>query len=210
MWSVTPRCHSRENGTTVSTEGKEEKTRSSGQTTKSEDPPRLPGRMPLHLADSCLNMKLFLFPCSHINSDWTQSQGWPHGKVGQWITENTPPRIPSVDTETFPEGLLSTRHSRYTHYLISPWQWPHVAVGSESLHNLLKISELARNSEIWTCIYQGLKNALSIVHHGACPPVMIKLSKSAGGPQVYFQWQHLSEKETSLRKLLSQSTCAER
>lgn len=35
--SVTPRCHARETGRTGSTEGKEEKTRSSGQTTKSED-----------------------------------------------------------------------------------------------------------------------------------------------------------------------------
>lgn len=91
---------------------------------------------------------------------------------------------------------ISWRSSLYQafpiHYLFSAWQWPHVAVGSERLHNILRVSELARNSEIWTWIYQRLKNALSIVHHGACPPVTISLSKSAGGPQVYFQWQHLS------------------
>lgn len=164
----------------MSMERKEEKTRAQGRQLSLGSLQDFQGEWPWTWQMLVtLNMKLFLFSSFHINTDWTQSQGWSHGKTDQWITKNNP------------QGLLLTRRhflkvysvpGTPIHYLISPWQRPWVAVGWERLHNLLKISGLARRrGKFEPGSIRNQKCPLSTAYHSACPPVMSGLSESAGG-----------------------------
>lgn len=144
MWSVTPVVVQEvwENRVHRGTGGED---RSSGQITESEALPRLPGRMALGLADarSPWTWSCFFFPPPAWTLTGHRAKADP---MGRWDNESQ--KITPKDSIYWHRDI-SWRFILYQalliHYLISPWQWPHVAVGMERLRNLLKICGLARS-----------------------------------------------------------------
>lgn len=145
MRSVTPRCHSRR----VAEQGPQRERR------------RMLGAHGRQSSLRTLQGFQGGQPWAWQTSDHLEGKAFSFSLLPHQHWLDTEPRPAPWENETMNHRKYSPRDSfcwhrdiswRSTLYqalpincLISPWQWPHVAEGSERLHNLLKISALARS-----------------------------------------------------------------